>query len=139
MKTLKTILAGATLLFACVAANATVKKSHPSQTDVVKTYIADISDNKTDNIDDLFDTDMQFNLQRGQNVNTLNKIDLIQYLKSNTVVNEPLSTDTTVMAQDDNSAKIKIVFKYDGYTRTDIVTLIQSSGWRITNIDSSFS
>jgi len=41
------------------------------------------------------------------------------------------------MQQDDASAKIKVEFKYDGYTRTDVITLNKAFGWEITSIDST--
>ena len=137
-KNLKSIFAGIALLFACAATNAAVKADQRSQSDVVKTYIEDISKSKTTDLDKVLAPDMHFNMQRGQNVNTLDKDDLIKSLQSATS-NQPVNTDSTIMQQEDNSAKIKVVFKYDGYTRTDVVTVAKVYGWQVTNVDSSYN
>jgi len=139
MKTLKSMLAGIVILFASVAANAAVKpaSTQPSQNDVVNIYISAITNGKTSGLDKILDDDMQFNLHQGQNVNTLNKDELIKYLADNGTANAAVNTNTTVMQQDDASAKIKVEFKYDGYTRTDVITLNKAFGWEITSIDST--
>ena len=81
---------------------------------------------------------MQFNLKRGENVNTLNKEQLLDYLKNNTVANTDVTTTTTVLTDDGNASRVKVEFKYDGYTRIDEITLTKSSGWKIANVDSTF-
>jgi hypothetical protein len=140
MKTLKSILAGVALLFVCIAANAAVKHVSPnlSKDDVVNMYINAIANGKTDNLDKAFDDNLQFNLQRGENVQTLDKDQLLSYLKGNTVSATPVNTTTDIMQEDDASEKLKIQFKYDGYTRTDVVVLNKTFGWQITNVSSSF-
>jgi len=138
MKTLKSTLAVIALLFACVAANATAK-TKPSQTDVLNTYIADVSTHQTTDLNKVLDDDMHFNLKRGENVNTLNKDELIQFLQQSTATNPPVKTDTTILQQDDNTATVKVVFKYDSFTRTDVVTLSKAFGWKVTNVDSSYN
>lgn len=141
MKTLKLMLAGIAVLFASVAANAAVKsaKNEPTQSDVVNMYINAIKTGTITDITKRLNDDMQFNLKRGENVNTLNKTQLLDYLQNNTVVNAVVSTTTTVLTDDGNAAHVKVEFRYDGYTRIDEITLTKSSGWRIANIDSTFS
>jgi hypothetical protein len=139
MKTLKIMLAGIALLFASVAANATVKL-HPNpitQTDVVNMYINAVTTGNTDNLDKILDNDLQFNTARGANVNTLNKDQLVDFIKDNTVSGLAVTTDTTVLAMDNGTAKVKVDFKYDGYTRTDVLSLVKTNGWKVTSVDSS--
>jgi len=139
MKTLKSMLAVIVLLFTCVAANANVKShnSQPTESDVVTMYISAITNGTTDKLDKIFDNDLQFNIQRGQNVNTLNKGQLIDYLKNAGSSTGVVNTTTTILADDDNTGKVKVEFKYDGYTRTDIINLYKSTGWKITSVISS--
>jgi len=138
MKTLKSTLAAIIILFTSVAvSNAAVKPGQPSQNDVVNIYINAVSNGRATDIDKYFDDELQFNVHHGENVTTLTKDQVLDYLKQSTGSNAPVNTNITVMQQDDNSAKIKVNFKYSDYTRTDVVTLNKTFGWRITNIEST--
>jgi len=138
MKTLKSMLAAIIILFTSVAvSNAAVKPGQPSQNDVVNIYINAVSNGRATDIDKYLDDELQFNVHRGSNVTTLNKDQVLDYLKQSIGSNTPVSTNITVMQQDDGAAKIKIDFKYDGYARTDVVTLNKTFGWKITNIEST--
>lgn len=139
MKTLKSMLAGIILLLAFVTVNASAKShtSQPTQTDVVNIYISAITNGKVNDLNKVLDNEMHFNIVRGENTNTMDKNELLDYLKNNTVAGVTVTTTTTVLNNDDSSAKIKVEFKYDGYTRIDILTLDKTLGWKITNVDSS--
>jgi hypothetical protein len=140
MKTLKSMLAGITLLFICVATNAIAKPANgkPTKDDVVKIYIDAIANGKISNLNKVLDDDLQFNMQRGENVNTLNKDELLDYLKNNATADLSVKTTTTVEQDNDNSSVVKIEFKHDGYSRTDEVTLNNTNGWVITKVVSTF-
>jgi len=138
MKTLKSALAAIIILFTSVAAsNAAVKADEPSQNDVVNIYVNAISNGKANDIDKYLDEELQFNVHQGSNVTTLNKDQVLSYLKQSTGSNAPVNTNVTVMQQDDATAKIKVDFKYEGYTRTDVVTLNKVFGWKITGVEST--
>ena len=139
MKTIKSMLAGITLLLAFVTFNASAKThtSQPTQTDVVNIYISAVSNGKVTDLNKVLDNEMHFNIMRGTNTNTMDKNELLDYLKNNTVAGVTVNTTTTVLSNDDGSAKVKVEFKYDGYTRIDILTLDKTLGWKITNVDSS--
>jgi len=126
MKTLKSMLAGIALLLAFVTVNASAKShtSQPTQTDVVNIYISAVSNGKVTDLNKVLDNEMDKN-------------ELLDYLKNNTVAGVTVNTTTTVLSNDDGSAKVKVEFKYDGYTRIDILTLDKTLGWKITNVDSS--
>jgi Tfp pilus tip-associated adhesin PilY1 len=140
MKTLKSVLTAIALLFVCVAVNATIKPivTKPTKNDVVNFYIDAIAHGKTNNLNNILDDELQFNIMRGANVNTLNKGQLIDYLKNNTPTDETVTATATVAQEDDNSSVVKVEFKYADYTRTDLVTLENSNGWVITKVQSSF-
>src|ERR1700761_7797740 len=104
MKTVKSALAAIIILFTSVAAsNAAVKKDQPSQNDVVNIYINAVSNGKANDVDKYFDDELQFNVHRGSNMATLNKDQLLNYLKESTGSNVPVGTNVTVMQQDDAS------------------------------------
>ena len=136
MRTLKSILAGIALLFICVAANAITKPTTGKLTrdEVLKIYIDATTNGNAGKLDNVLADDLQFNLQRGDYVNTLDKTELIDYVKNNTTPDPSVKTTTTIMREDDNSSVIKVVFKYDGYSRTDEVTLNKTFGWVITTV-----
>jgi len=141
MKTLRMSLAVIALLFTGVAANAIEKVNAgkaATKDDVLNTYISAISTGDTKSLDKVLNNDMQFNVKRGDNVTAIRKDDLLNQMKNTTAV-APVNTTTTVLQSDDDSEKVKIVFNYDGYTRTDIVTLDRTLGWAITNVISSNS
>ena len=136
MRTLKSILAGIALLFICVAANAITKPTTGKLTkdEVLKIYIDATTNGNAGKLDNVLADDLQFYLQRGDYVNTLDKTELIDYVKNNTTPDPSVKTTTTVMREDDNSSVIKVEFKYDGYSRTDEVTLNKTFGWVITTV-----
>jgi len=140
MKTLKTMLAGITLLFVCVGASATVKPltDKPTKNDVVNIYVDAIAHGKLTNIDKFLDDNLQFNTKRGDNVNSLDKDQLITYLKSTAVSDPSVKVTTNILSEDDNSSVTQVDFKYDDYVRTDVITLSNSNGWVITSITSSY-
>jgi ketosteroid isomerase-like protein len=140
MRTLKSTLAGITLLFICVAANAITKPATGKLTreEVVKIYIDATTSGNVSNLDNVLADDLEFDIQRGDYVHTLDKNQLIDYLKNNTTSDPSVKTTTTVMQQDDNSAVIKVEFKYDGYSRTDEVHLKKTFGWVITTVVCQF-
>ena len=134
MKTLKLTIAVLALLFVGVTANATTAIT---KSDVVNIYINAIANGKVKGLDNVLDEQMQFCTQRGANVNTISKDTFLDYLGKASDTTAPLNTSTTIMQDDDSSQKVKIDFKYDGYVRTDVVTLNHTTGWVITNVTST--
>ena len=140
MKTLKLGLVAIALLFVSVASNAVEKTKGAKMTKdaVVNTYIDAISTGNTKALNKILDDDMQFNMQRGNNVNTINKETLIENMGKSTAIN-PVKTSTSVMQGDDNSEKVQITFNYEGYARTDVVTLNHTTDWSISSVTSSYN
>jgi len=140
MSTLKSMLAGIALLFICGAGNAinTPAAGKPTRDEVVQIYIDATTSGNVGKLNDVLADDLLFYVQRGDYVNTLDKHQLIDYVKSNTTPDPSVKTNTTVMQGDDNAAVIKIEFKYDGYSRTDEVTLNKTFEWVITTVACQF-
>jgi hypothetical protein len=137
----KSLLAGIALLFVCVAANAITKPTTGKLTrdEVVKIYIDATTSGNVSNLNNVLADDLRFNIQRGEDVDTLDKYQLIDYLKNNTTSDPSVNTTTTFMQEDDNSAVIKIEFMCDCYSRTEEVTLKETSGWVITKAVCKFT
>ena len=140
MKTLKLGLVAIALLFVSVGANAVEKAKGAKMTKdaVVNTYIDAISTGNTKALSKILDDDMQFNMQRGNNVNTISKETLLENMGKVTAV-APIKTSTSVIQGDDNTEKVQITFNYDGYARTDVVTLNHTNDWSISSVTSSYN
>jgi len=140
MRMLKSMLAGISLLFICAAAQAITKPAAGKLTrdEVVKIYIDATISGNVSKLENVLADDLQFTIQRGDYVNTQDKTQLIDYVKNNTALDTSVKTTTTVMREDDNSAEIKVQFKYDGYSRTDEVTLNKTFRWVITTVQCTF-
>ncbi|TWI94844.1 putative lumazine-binding protein [Mucilaginibacter frigoritolerans] len=139
MKTLKSVLAGIALLFISVAANATVHPTadKPTKTDIINIYIDAITHGKANTLANVLDDAMEYDVQRGENVNALNKDQLIQSLKDAGTNDASVTTETTILADDDDASTVKVTFKYADYTRTDVVTLSKTNSWAITKVVTS--
>ena len=140
MRTLKSMLAGIALLFICVAANAITNPATGKLTrdEVIKIYIDATTSGNVSKLNNVFADDLEFYIQRGDYVKTLDKNQLIDYLKNDATSDPSVKTTTTVMQEDDNSSVIKVEFKYAGYSRTDEVTLYKATGWLITKVVCQF-
>ena len=128
------------MLIVCTTANATVKPVADKLTkdDVLNIYIDAIAHGKITDLNKVLDENFKFNVKRGDNVNTMSKSELMEYLKSNSG-SPSVSTSSNILQADDDLTTIQVDFKYDGYTRTDVVTLANSGGWTITNVVSMFN
>jgi len=141
MKTLKSMLGGLILLLVCAtAANAAVKPAAMRLTkeDVVNIYIDAISHGDIKGLDNVLDDSLHYDVQRGENVMTLHKDDLMEYLKTNPA-DPSVTAATTIVEDGDKHTKIRVDFKYATFTRSDILTLDDYGGWMITKVESSFS
>ena len=153
MKTLKSLMAGLALVAVCTAANAAIRPAGNRLTtegavkatakrltkeDVVNIYIDAIAHDDMKGLDGVLDDSLQYNIQRGSDVRTLHKDDLMDYLKTNPA-DPSVTTAMTVIDSGDRHTRVRVDFKYANYTRIDILTLDDMGGWLITKVESSFS
>ena len=140
MKTLKAMMIGLALLVFCGVANAGVKVLHnPTKDEVVDTYVNAVTQGDLKGIDDAIDEDAQFNTVRGDHVNTLNKGQLLDYLKDNANTKQDCKCTSAVMLDTDDKYVKKVVMQFGDITRTDVVTAERAGeGWKITKVETSF-
>lgn len=140
MKTLKAMMMGLALLVFCGAANAGVKFLHsPTKDEAVDTYVDAVTQGNLKGIDNAIDDDAQFNTLRGDHVKTLNKGELLDYLKANPNIDHNCKCTETVLQDTDDKYIKKVVMQYSDVTRTDVVTAERSGdGWKITKVETSF-
>ncbi|MGN6641339.1 MAG: hypothetical protein ACTHJ8_20680 [Mucilaginibacter sp.] len=139
MKTLRIMMVGLAMIVICGAANATGKLYNNTKDDAINTYLNAVVHGKVNGLDDAIDEDAQFNTIRGDRVNTLNKIQMVDYLKNNANVEQNCKCSESVMMDTDDKFVKKVDMQYDGFTRTDVITAERAgSGWKITKVQTSF-
>jgi hypothetical protein len=140
MKTLKAVMMGMALLFICVASQAApINDGNASKDEVMNTYLNAVVHGKLDGIDNAIDDDAQFDIQRGDNINTLNKSQIISSLKANENIDQDCQCTKKIMRDEDDVQVLKVDMKYQDFTRTDVVTAQRSgSKWKITKVETSF-
>jgi hypothetical protein len=141
MKTLKSmsaVMAALLLLFASAYSFAKPHQIKLTKDDVVNMYVSAVTQGKINSLPGVLDDDFTFNMQRGESVNSLNKNQFLDYLKGNSSPDSAVTPIVTTMEDSDEATKVKIDFKYADYVRTDVVTISNAGGWRITNVTSSY-
>lgn len=140
MKTLKTMLMGLALLFAFgTAVAATATGSKPTKDEVFNTYLNAVVHGKLAGFEDAVDDDAQFNIIRGDNVNTISKQQVINSLKLAENVDQNCECTKTVVQDTDNMSVLKVEMKYADFSRVDVITAERAGkGWKITKVDTSY-
>ncbi|GAC1307949.1 MAG: hypothetical protein NVSMB24_20790 [Mucilaginibacter sp.] len=140
MKTLKTMLMGLALLFAFgTAVAATAYGSKPTKDEVFNTYLNAVVHGKLTGFEDAVDDDAQFNIIRGDNVNTISKQQVINSLKLSENVDQNCECTKTVVQDTDNMSVLKVEMKYVDFSRVDVITAERAGkGWKITKVDTSY-
>jgi hypothetical protein len=140
MKTLKAMMMGMALLLICGASQAkSLISPNNSKDQVIDTYLNAVVHGKLAGIDDAIDNEAQFDMRRGNNVNTLTKAQIISSLKANENIEQDCQCTKTVVRDDDDMKVIKVDMKYNDFTRTDVITTEHAgSGWKITKVETSF-
>jgi hypothetical protein len=140
MKTLKAMMMGMALLLICGASQAkSLISPNNSKDQAIDTYLNAVVHGKLAGIDDAIDNEAQFDMRRGNNVNTLTKAQIISSLKANENIEQDCQCTKTVVRDDDDMKVMKVDMKYNDFTRTDVITTEHSgSGWKITKVETSF-
>lgn len=141
MKTLKSTIAILALLFVGVTAKATIHtdEENMSKNYAINTYIDAMTRGKAAGMNEVLDPTVKFTILRGKNVLSFSKKDMLDYLKSNKDVEQNCTTDTEILQNDADQSVIKVDMKYDGFVRSNYVTLANTgNGWKIINVYSVF-
>jgi len=140
MKTFKKMmLALAILLTAGAAYSATASSHAPGKEDVINTYLNAVVHGKLAGVEDIIDDDAEFNLIRGNNVNRLNKGQILAALQSSENIDTDCQCTKTVVQDSDEISTQRVEMKYADFTRVDVITAQHAgNGWKITKVDTSF-
>jgi len=129
----------ALLLVGSISQAAPTSHGNSTKDEVINTYLNAVVHGKLGGVDEAIDDDAQFNMKRGDHVNTLSKPQILDALKSNENVDQDCQCTKTVLQDDDQISVMKVDMKYGDYTRTDVITAQHAgSGWKITKVETSF-
>lgn len=133
------MMMGLALLLVCGISQAAPIGHGDSKDQAIDTYLNAIVHGKLDGVSDAIDDDAQFNMKRGERVNTLTKAQIMDALKTNANVEQDCQCTKSVMQDDDLKKVLKVDMKYADYTRTDVITTEHvGAGWKITKVETSF-
>ena len=140
MKTLKSILLGIALLAvgSAVKANNT-NNDELTKTHAINTYVDAMTRGKLQGLNDVLDKSVQFSMLRGKTVLSFSRKEMLDYFQSNKNTEQTCTTSTSIIESDANVAVVKVDMKYDGFVRSNYVTIANTgNGWKITNVYSVF-
>lgn len=137
MKTLKSIVLGLALLVVGTIANAANKPAAVlTKNDVLNIYVNAVVHGKIDGLENVLAEDVKFTMYRGSAEVNLNKKNILASFKASENIEQGCTVTTTVLDETKNSMVVKVLMNYDGYTRTNLVTIsLNSADFKITKIE----
>lgn len=141
MKTLKTISLGLAMLACFSAVNATSNNTeHLTKNYAINTYVDAMTRGRLNGLNDVLDNSAAFSTVRDKKVVTLDKKQILEYFKMIKNTEQICTTATSVVESNASITIVKVDMKYQDFTRSNYVTIANTgSGWKITNVYSTFS
>jgi hypothetical protein len=142
MKNLKSIMLGLALLVVCGMAKAAGNTAPGKLTkiDVLNIYMNAAVHGKMEGLEKVLAEDVQYNTTRGEKTITANKKEMLDAFKAGENIEQSCKCNTTTLQDDDENLVVKVEMKYDGYTRTNLITIVNKGyGWEITKVSTSVS
>ncbi|MBW4888158.1 nuclear transport factor 2 family protein [Mucilaginibacter sp. HMF5004] len=143
MKTLKATILGLLIVMTFGAAKAnSIYNNNDDKMSVnyaVNVYVDAISRGHVKELAPLLDDNLKYSIEQGSKTVVFSKSEFLESLKADQNVEQNCLVTTTVNESTPDVAIVKVDMKYAGFTRTNFVTLTNSSkGWKVTNIYSKF-
>jgi len=140
MKTLKSITLGLILLTIFGTAKASNKPAVVLTKDyVINTYIDALSHGKMTGVKDILDANAKFSMMRGDKVINYTRAQMLGFMQENHDIEQKCTVTTSEMESNYNTSVVKVDMKYNGFVRSNFVTITNTSkGWKITNVYSVF-
>jgi hypothetical protein len=141
MKNLKSIILGLALLVVCgaVKANPVTDNESLTATHAVNTYVDAITRGKLAGLNEVLDQTVKFSMLRGKKMLSFDKKQMMDFFKGDKNVEQTCTTSTDIVESNADIKVVKVDMKYDGFTRTNYVTVTNTGdGWKITNVYSVF-
>ncbi|HEX8577881.1 MAG TPA: nuclear transport factor 2 family protein [Flavobacterium sp.] len=141
MKAIKTLLAAALMVFSLNSfANEEPQSQKLKMDYALKTYIDAISLGKIKGLSEILDNDVKFTVTRGEKIVNYSKSEMLNSLKGSENISQNCTTDYSIIEQSATQAIVKVIMKYDAFSKVNYVTMSQTNkGWKITNVSSVFA
>lgn len=141
MKTLKSIMLGLAMLTFCGAVNANTRDNDTlTKTYAINTFVDAMIRGKLNGLNNVLDKSAEFSVVHGNKVMSFNKKQMLEYFQTTKNTEQMCTTSTSLVESTASIAIVKMDMKYDGFTRSNYVTIANTgNGWKITNIYSVFS
>jgi hypothetical protein len=142
MKTLVKTFAAAALIIVStmtMAANDPGKELNLSTADLaIDSYISVITEGASEGVEKLFAADFSQKIQ-GPNARTNKRSEVITFLKKQNGEKLNCSTKTEILEESESYMVARITMKFDGFTKTDLVTLVNEAGiWKVASSVNSY-
>jgi hypothetical protein len=141
MKTLKTLAASLLTIVSLSAFAADGEKSEKLKINyTLNTFVDAMANGQMEDLGDILDDQMKFTVVRSEKVINYSKSQLLNSLKQSENVVQNCDTDYDVEKINSSQALVKVIMKYEGFTKINYINLDNTkTGWKITSISSSYS
>jgi len=141
MKTLKTLAASLLTIVSLSAFAADGEKSEKLKIDyTLNTFVDAMANGKMADLGDILDEQMKFTVVRSEKMINYSKSQLLNSLKQSENVVQNCETDYDVEKINSSQALVKVIMKYERFTKINYINLDNTkTGWKITSISSSYS
>jgi len=129
------------LIAVCGLASASPKTNDGNATkqSVVDTYLNAVVHGNMSGIGNAIDDNAHFYIERGVRVLATDKRHVLDNLKATANIDQNCDCSSTVLKEGDTFLVEKVEMKFDGVTRTDVITAqLSDDGWKITKVETSF-
>ncbi|QXV65438.1 nuclear transport factor 2 family protein [Mucilaginibacter achroorhodeus] len=140
MKTLRNLTAVVALMITCSFAKADEPAVNLTRVHAINTYLDAMTRGKIEGLNQVVDASAKFSILRGKSIVSFDKKQMTDFLKEQKNVEQTCTTNTEVVESNSHIAVVKVDMKYNGFTRSNYVTIANTgNGWKITNVYSVFS
>ncbi|MDR0266250.1 MAG: nuclear transport factor 2 family protein [Sphingobacterium sp.] len=104
----------------------------------IDSYVSVMTEGVSQGVEKLFASEFTQKIQ-GKTARTNNRSEVISFLKKQKGEKLNCSTNTEVLEESDNYMVARITMKFDDFTKTDLVTLVNESGtWKVASSVNSY-
>lgn len=105
----------------------------------VKTYLDAVSLGKLKGLAQVLDPEIKFTSTRGQQIIRHSKSDILSIFRNNENIRQNCFTDYTVMDVNTRQAVVKVIMKYENFSKIEILNMVNTArGWKITDVSTTF-
>ena len=106
---------------------------------VISAYIDCTTQGNLQNMDQIFSDNFQHTMNRNGNLFTINKKEMIDFLKATKDVKQNCETTYSIVEESRDCMIAKVSMKYANFTKVDLVTICAGeAGWSVSQVVSTY-